>query len=441
MIFQKISTYSKTDLINILLAFIPISYIAGNLVLNLNVVLIILLVFSFYGKSVIKIKFNTADRLIFLIFLYICINGIYNNYFNFDFPESPNKNLILEKSSLYLRYLLFYLSLRFLLINKLINYKLLFLSLGACSVFVSIDIIFQYFVGFDLFGIKADGRRLSGPFGSELIAGSFLQRFWIFSLFSLILFFHIKNKTIFSLSVISLLIVISLGIIFSGNRVPLIMFCMMAFLLFFFQKDFRKILAILLFFVSIFVTYLFFSSNAYKNHYNEFILNTEKIVSYLQFKIQGKEVSVLTRYTKEFENGFLTWEKNKYFGGGIKASYWHCSKIKVDYSVVLGGISCNTHPHNYYLESLTDLGLTGFLLVLFTFLYILKNSFALLIGKNNTQVKTLMVPFLIIFLIEIFPLKTTGSLFTTTNSTFLFFIIAFIISLTDIKKEKKLYDN
>ena len=124
MIFQKISTYSKTDLINILLAFIPISYIAGNLVLNLNVVLIILLVFSFYGKSVIKIKFNTADRLIFLIFLYICINGIYNNYFNFDFPESPNKNLILEKSSLYLRYLLFYLSLRFLLINKLINFKI-----------------------------------------------------------------------------------------------------------------------------------------------------------------------------------------------------------------------------------------------------------------------------------------------------------------------------
>ena len=420
MISQKIQFFSKTNIINLLIAIIPFSYIAGNLVLNLNVIILIILSLIFYGKNLFIFKFNNIDKLIFLLFLYILANGIYNNFLNFDFPESSNKNLILEKSISYIRHFLFYISLRFLILNKIINYKIMFLSFGISSLLVSIDIIFQYIVGFDLLGFKAEGRRLSGPFGSELIAGSFLQRFWIFSLFSLLLFFNIKNKISFNLATSSLLLVITLGIIFSGNRIPLVLFLMMVFLLFLFQKDFRKIFAILFIFVTIFVTYLFNTSMSYKNHYNEFISNSSKIVNYLKLKIEGEEIIDLTRYTKEFENGFLTWKKNKYFGGGIKASYWHCSKVKVEYTKVLGGISCNTHPHNYYLESLTDLGLIGFFFIIFTFFYILKNSLTHLFEKNEYPAKTLIIPFMLIFIVEIFPLKTTGSLFTTTNSTFLF---------------------
>ena len=50
--------------------------------------------------------------------------------------------------------------------------------------------------------------------------------------------------------------------------------------------------------------------------------------------------------------------------------------------------------------------------------------------------KSLFLPFLLTFLMEVFPFRTTGSLYTTTNSTFLFFIIAFIISFFDLKKVK-----
>ena len=232
MISQKIQFFSKTNIINLLIAIIPFSYIAGNLVLNLNVIILIILALIFYGKNLFIFKFNNIDKLIFLLFLYILANGIYNNFLNFDFPESSNKNLILEKSISYIRHFLFYISLRFLILNKIINYKIMFLSFGISSLLVSIDIIFQYIVGFDLLGFKAEGRRLSGPFGSELIAGSFLQRFWIFSLFSLLLFFNIKNKISFNLATSSLLLVITLGIIFSGNRIPLVLFLMMVFIIF-----------------------------------------------------------------------------------------------------------------------------------------------------------------------------------------------------------------
>ena len=50
--------------------------------------------------------------------------------------------------------------------------------------------------------------------------------------------------------------------------------------------------------------------------------------------------------------------------------------------------------------------------------------------------KNLLLPFYIIFVIEIFPLKTTGSFFTTTNATFLFIILSFVVGLIELKKIK-----
>ena len=59
-------------------------------------------------------------------------------------------------------------------------------------------------------------------------------------------------------------------------------------------------------------------------------------------------------------------------------------------------------------------------------------------SKYPNKYKMLIVPFFVVFIAEIFPLKTTGSFFTSTNSTFLFIIIAFIVGLletTNINKK------
>ena len=40
-----------------------------------------------------------------------------------------------------------------------------------------VGIIFQYIFGFDFFGFQNVGRYHSGPFGDELIAGGYLQKF------------------------------------------------------------------------------------------------------------------------------------------------------------------------------------------------------------------------------------------------------------------------
>ena len=58
------------------------------------------------------------------------------------------------------------------------------------------------------------------------------------------------------------------------------------------------------------------------------------------------------------------------------------------------------------------------------------------ISSNNIPLSTvgrkennLIVPFIFLFIAEIFPLKSTGSFFTTGNTTYLFLIMAILIGL------------
>ena len=66
---------------------------------------------------------------------------------------------------------------------------------------------------------------------------------------------------------------------------------------------------------------------------------------------------------------------------------------------------------------------------------IIFNGLKYLFSQRHSYEKKLLLPFFVIFLVEIFPLKTTGSFFTTTNSTFIFIIISFIVGLVELKNK------
>ena len=101
-----------------------------------------------------------------------------------------------------------------------------------------------------------------------------------------------------------------------------------------------------------------------------------------------------------------------------------------------GGTNCNQHPHNYYLHIATELGLIGIVLSITIFLLLIMKSLQIIMTSNAINEKKILIPFFIVFLVEIFPIKTTGSFFTSTNSTFLFILISFIIGIIQIKKIK-----
>ena len=116
---------SRINYLNTLLALIPISFIAGNLIINLNIVLVIISTIFIYNKKLFKIKLFFFDKLLILFFLLIILTGLVNELELLDFRKKNNMDLYPSfiKSLFFLRYLFFYFCLRFLCEKEDINLK------------------------------------------------------------------------------------------------------------------------------------------------------------------------------------------------------------------------------------------------------------------------------------------------------------------------------
>lgn len=411
--------------INSLIIFLPISFIVGNLAINLNVILIIFFSFLFYKKDIFKTKLFLFDKLLITIFAFSFLTAGINSFiYNSNIDTLNNINTYtLEKTFAFLRFLFFYFMLKFLIEKKIFNFKFFFLSASLFSIFVSIDLIYQLIIGKDIFGFPITSFKLSGPFGDEEIAGSYLQRFSIFSFFLITIYFSklgSKNQfTIFFL----LLSLFIYSIFLSGNRMPIIIFFLFWIFLFIFDEKLRKFIIPFLGATAVLV-YLIISLNDQVNNYTlHFLRITLQIFEFLpELKSNESITQFPNTYIKEFYSGFNAWQENIFIGGGINSFHYNCIKTVN---------ACASHPHNYYLEILSEHGLIGMLLWSYIFFYVIYVSIIKkYIFRSNYQNNDLITPFAILFLVEIFPVKTTGSFFTTGNATYIFFLIAVIIALS-----------
>ncbi len=431
-----------------LLAFLPISFIAGNLIINLNIIILILSALYLFGKDIFIIKYYFLDKILISFFFLILITGFYNDISigidHRDFSDIRGYFYTTIKSILFFKYLLMYLIIKFLIEREIINIKYFFISSALASIFVSCDIIFQSINGKDIFGFEANmsTRKLGGPFGDELIAGSYIQRFSLFTFFVLPLFFK-NNLNKFSFFLIPiLLVIIFTGLILSGNRMPLILFMFILFLIVIFQKQTRKFILPFLFAISLIFFSLFKLNENVKNNFINFYKQISKMTVLIKSNSLGEQNTSQQesfKYYKEFQSFYGPWSSNKFIGGGIKNFRYYCHSK--DYKINQTGFVCNMHPHNYYLEILTETGLIGFLIISIVFLQTLYYSFfKKYFTTSNIRINNLIIPFIFLFIAEIFPIKSTGSFFTTGNATYLFLILPIIIGLVrkDISIEKKI---
>ena len=424
---------SKADYLNLLIALMPLSFIAGNMIININLILIILSTLFFFKGNLIKIRFYTLDKFLLGFFLLIIITACVNDYYMYSIGLSWRGNITaIINSLLFLKYLFLYLSLRYLIEKEIINLKLFFITASLGSLFVCFDIYYQLINGKDIFGyeIVDHGRKLGGPFGDELIAGGYIQRFSIFSFFTISLFFSQNLKKYLKLIVPILLIIFITGIILSGNRMPLILFLFSLMLISIFHKQVRKYFLLFVFLFSIIFTVSIKFNEQVSNNFKSFVFQITRISNILMDKhIQSQS---MPQYLKEFSTFYETWKLNKYIGGGIKNFRYYChvrDNIPDDPNFV-----CNMHPHNYYLEILTETGIVGFSIIILIIFILFKISFYdKYISRKFLQNNTLIVPFIFLLIAEIFPIKSTGSFFTTGNTTYIFVIMGVLVGL--IRKE------
>jgi O-antigen ligase len=330
--------------------------------------------------------------------------------------------------------------------------------------FLSLDIIYQFLNGSDIFGFVGyegaaphsgkDRYHLAGFLENEYVAGGYIQKFFIFALILIPVIGKKLDKQKFLISTVLPIIFFS-GILFSGNRMPLVMFCISILLMIILVKELRLSLAIAsLFCVLIFTISMKMNDNL-KENYMSFYDNSSSIITNIKKFVSKKYPELEKRKENYFWNRYGKSKKlqSKYemlpFGSGHTVIYLTAIDVWIDNPIIGNGIKsfrikcltklhlpnrvCSSHPHNYYLELLNDTGLLGALLFVCVVFYLITNKFFNFKHYEKNE-KLLFICLLIIIIAEFFPLKSSGSFFSTTNSSFIFLILGMLNGLKKIKE-------
>ena len=424
---RKLEKYNL-NLLNILFCFFPVSLVLGNLAVNLNILILTICTFLLFSREIFKIKYNIQDKILFLFFLYISIT-LAINYLELKFEGKILSETIIFKTIFFYKYLALYLVLRFLISKKIIILKQFYITCAISALIVIVDIYMQFFFGKNILGNEVySSRHYSGLFGPELIAGGYLQKFSLF-IFFLPVIINIKSTRQIIIQFILFLIIL-FAIILTGNRLPLVLYLFSFFILLILNKKTRKYL-IMMFFMTLFFLIITFKSNTmFKINTNNFYNHSKiLILSIFDNDLSSKPLSVWeSPYVTVMACSKATIKLNPLFGGGIR--------FYRTYSPL--GPGCSSHPHNYYAEIISDLGIVGLLILLF---FIYKLFFPLLkkYNSNDIYLKSNLkkiTPVFLILLLEFFPFRSSGSFFTTSNATLIFVLFAILVSF-DNRNYKK----
>jgi hypothetical protein len=212
------------------------------------------------------------------------------------------------------------------------------------------------------------------------------------------------------------------GVFITGERVIFIMLITALMLYLFFNRD------LFFYFFSGFILSLLFIylisvyDPYYKNRYKNFIENI--------FGSNKEKISFLnSQWGAHYLTAVEIFKNNIFFGKGARTFRIECSNSiyeKIDSKSK--DIRCSTHPHNYYLEVLSETGFLGFVFFLIPIIKLIFKFIQLQVkknvNKNNIYFKIAMA-FTIPFLVLLFPIKSSGSIFSNLYGLMFWVLFAF----------------
>lgn len=438
-IFDK----EKNNITNILIFVIPISFVFSRFFLEIA---ILILIFIFLFNSTIEEKTKIfQDKLIQLFLLFWVILIISSLFSEFKIKS-------LKTSLPYLRHILMIFAFIYIFRKNEKRLVVLFISFVSIFSFLSLSGIYEYFIKLNCnivnnpsgTGYIFDDKKLfcnnnffigsllrvdrtSGFFGDELVIGSFLSRFLPFVL---ALYFLLKDSfnasnSMKNICLFLFILIVGLAIILSGERLAFFYFCLFLFCFSFFY--FGNVRKLIFFYISIIISFfVIFSLNP---------IIKQRIVdqTWLQFnnqfdKDKGDNRKILffsKEHTAHYKVAYKIFSNNIILGSGPKTFREMCKKKEYN---LKGG--CSTHPHNTFLQLLSETGIIGFLI---PFVILAKICFKIIHifwirikAKNSDRYILPYSLFLLCFLISLFPILPAGNFFNNWLSIIYFFPIAFL---------------
>ena len=408
--------------ISILVYFLPLALIAGPIISEGIIVFISLIVLFFIIK---KKDFKYLNNIYFLLFFVFWLYLLFSNILNFQELE------ITFKVFFYLRFGLFGIAVWYLIDKNKKFLSSFYIYLSATILILIFDGYIQYLFGTNLIGANIENQRISGLFIDEKVLGTYLSRL-IPILIGLIIFLKPKNskkKLIFFLLTSDILIFLT------GDRSPFFLLNLSAIFIIIMSSSFKivRIGTLLSSFLLIIIISIFDSGireRVFTKTFEDFgLLNTNPV-----YVIDNKRGNYI--FSPQHENYYITayriFKDKPIFGGGLKSFRNLCKndKYKID------KYSCSTHPHNTYLELLSETGIIGFLYILILFLFIIYKSITHLyikLFKKKNLFSDYQICLLSCVIINLWPIIPTGSFFNNWLSIIYFLPIGFLIQSLNSK--------
>ena len=403
-----------------LFSLIPFFLITGPFLSDLAISLISLIFLSYCLKQKNFFFFKNKYFYIFLIFwFYLILNSLINN-FNID---------SLKISLFYFRYGVFVIAI-IALINvddKFIKY--FFYCIFFCFTSLILDGFYEYFVGENILGWNnAESARVSSFFGEEKILGSYLSRLW--PIFFGISIFYLKQKGKLFLLFVLIFILSETLIFLSGDRSALFNINLSAIFVILFSRKLLKLRLITLFSTIFILVIISFINPTAKERVFDQTIKQMNFVKDIEKPIEEGLYIFSREHTHHYVTAYKMYLDNKVLGVGVKNFRKFCSDEKYKVS----SASCASHPHNTYLQILSETGLLGFLFLISVLIYfcifILRHLILRFKGKYYfTDFEICVLSGIAIYLWPIIP---TGNVFSNWLN------IAMILNLPFLFWNKKL---
>ncbi len=408
-----------------LVLLLPLTAVFSIFILEL---ILIILTFSFLWRTILNFEKKYFFNKFFIIFT------IFNLYLLLNFFLSEkNENFDYLFVFFYFRYGLYVISIYYFL-DKIENLEINFLKSIIFIISILIfDSFFQFYVGHNLIGHEIiDGNRVSSFFGEESILGSYIIKIVPFLYLFLIKNFNNKNLYI----IFSLIILANIVVFISGERAAFFLIVLMNLYFIVMDKNLRIAKILLISASFIFITITFLNSNNIQQRYlktfKELVksknlnIKDEHAIENVNNEILDRNLLIGDYYiiSPSHNNYFITsirmFKDNKIFGHGPKSFRYKCKDEK--YAINIW--SCSTHPHNYYIQLLAELGLLGFSIPFLVFIFFSFKSLILLFSKNKNSIKICCYAFIII---NLWPLTTTGNFFNNWLSIMIYLPFSFYL--------------
>ena len=365
-------------------------------------------------------KYNYFKNFFFVFFFIFFLFLLLSSFFSID------KFFSFKTSLTYIRFGILSLIVLFCIENNekfLKNFRnIIFITISVLVADSYIQLIFDY----NLLGFyRNDLKRLSGLFDDEYILGTYLLKT---SPILLYLFFIEKKKYQYFI-LFYFLIFIEPIIFFSGQRAIFFLSLILIFNIYIFIRVDKKIM------VSSFVIFLtLFLILKYNKAYNERMISD--VISNFKFNTTivenndyNKKILNFSVFSPVHTSLYLTslnmFEDKKILGHGPRMFRKLCHQYKKN------EMGCSTHPHNYYMQALSELGLVGVLFIAIFYIsliYFYSKIFITRFVKNYKKTINCKIFIIIALLIVYFPLSPHGDFFNNWNNILNFLLIGFLIN-------------